>query len=1005
MHVRLLSYLPLCVVALGLLAADPETAVVISPLNKPMDFSYQAWQDKVVIAAGTASLNKLPANGGGGWNALADLGGHGDDSPALRLRTRAGNTAKVMTLIMDDTAGRTARWEFPLPAPSEEFVLVTPKGGASLKEPNTLQNKKNPDDTSPLDLPHIRQYQILGDWSKTVYDVEVDAIVVVRADAAIRAEREAHAKERAAEAERQAKLAADEAERVAKEHQKRIWWHGKRTERSPKVEHVSLAAPDILAITIRAQHVVQPVLSKYEPQEGDEKKVEKWKDGTLRRARLIREGKNLGWLMGPKLDWFATYEKLEGDPLLEFLVEDASLYTLSSKDDAAFGPGVKPTVVYRKSKPVDWQLPWGKDFPMRHTAYLKMAKPFVDGKTYTITIDKLNVQNGDLTFKADLANVRSDTVHVNQIGYRPDDPAKHAFLSVWLGTGDGCELPEGLPFSILRDDDGQPVFSGKAERVMGVHDTEVLCSKPPKNYSRTDVHRLDFSSFQTPGTYRIYVSGIGCSYPFEIGDKVWEKAFLIQMKGLYNNRSTELGPPYSAFRKPRDFYPADGASVTRSTWDMLANAKTSGLAEGDTGEPVPDAWGGYHDAGDWNPRRVSHMSVTLAQLEIFELFPEYMGKLDLNIPPMEGVPDLITEALFEIDCFRRLQLPDGGIPYGIESDGDPSPGEISWLSMQRVYVSAPNIRDSWFYAAVAARAAKLLRPYRPELAKTYLDSAARAFAWAEKDYAARKADGRLEEYKSELWRGINARNLSALALYDCTADKAYHAVFMEDTVLKDESPETNWWAKHIQLDAAFLYARLDDAKADPEIKKHALVAVTKQADRAIAYAEANTFNLTTHDRYRPMFGGFFSTSGGTEIARAHYLTGKPEYLAALVRSCQFQSGCNPNNIVYTTGLGANPVKNPLHLDSRSSGQAVPVGLTTFGNVDYWNNKGGFWDWPITSKLKDPMACWPNPYDWPLTEAYFDIFLFVSMNEFVVDTWAPNVLVWGYLAARAPSSAQ
>jgi hypothetical protein len=354
MHVRLLSYLPLCVVALGLLAADPETAVVISPLNKPMDFSYQAWQDKVVIAAGTASLNKLPANGGGGWNALADLGGHGDDSPALRLRTRAGNTAKVMTLIMDDTAGRTARWEFPLPAPSEEFVLVTPKGGASLKEPNTLQNKKNPDDTSPLDLPHIRQYQILGDWSKTVYDVEVDAIVVVRADAAIRAEREAHAKERAAEAERQAKLAADEAERVAKEHQKRIWWHGKRTERSPKVEHVSLAAPDILAITIRAQHVVQPVLSKYEPQEGDEKKVEKWKDGTLRRARLIREGKNLGWLMGPKLDWFATYEKLEGDPLLEFLVEDASLYTLSSKDDAAFGPGVKPTVVYRRWRSRSW---------------------------------------------------------------------------------------------------------------------------------------------------------------------------------------------------------------------------------------------------------------------------------------------------------------------------------------------------------------------------------------------------------------------------------------------------------------------------------------------------------------------------------------------------------------------------------------------------------------------------------------------------------------------------
>ena len=127
------------------------------------------------------------------------------------------------------------------------------------------------------------------------------------------------------------------------------------------------------------------------------------------------------------------------------------------------------------------------------------------------------------------------------------------------------------------------------------------------------------------------------------------------------------------------------------------------------------------------------------------------------------------------------------------------------------------------------------------------------------------------------------------------------------------------------------------------------------------------------------------------MARAHYLTGKAEYLKGVVQSCQFQSGCNPNNIVYTSGLGANPVRHPLHLDSRSSGQPPPVGLTVFGNVDYWNWKGGFWDWPIPLYLSKPNICWPNPYDWPLTEAYFDVYLFVSMDEFVVDAWAPNVL--------------
>ena len=230
------------------------------------------------------------------------------------------------------------------------------------------------------------------------------------------------------------------------------------------------------------------------------------------------------------------------------------------------------------------------------------------------------------------------------------------------------------------------------------------------------------------------------------------------MKGLYNNRGgIEIGLPYSDFKKPQDFNAADGAVVTRSSYDVLTNGDGAfaDFAKGDTGQPVPDAWGGYHDAGDWNPRRVTHMKVTLAQLELAELYPAYFNSLKLDIPPLEGVPDIITEALFEIDCFRRMQLPDGGIPYGIETDGDPSPGEMSWLSTQHAYVAAPNIRDSWFYAAAAARAAKVLKPLKPELAMVYQQSAIRAFNWAETDYARRIADRSVDKLK-ELWVATDA---------------------------------------------------------------------------------------------------------------------------------------------------------------------------------------------------------------------------------------------------------
>lgn len=822
----------------------------------------------------------------------------------------------------------------------------------------------------------------------------------VEPDAKMLADREAYAKVAAEEAAQKARQIAEETEKLARERENKLRAYSYRGERSPEVTQVSLAAPDILALTIDAQRTVLPTMTKYEPQPGDEKKVRKSHHGEVEQATLLRKGKRIGRLQGKHLDWLFTDERLEGDPLLDFIAETPANYTIQSADDPNYAQPVKPVAVYRKSVPRDVVLPGGQH-PTRHRIYLRLPSSVQPGKTYSVKIAALNVKNGDLSFKADLEKVRSDSVHVNQIGYRPDDPAKRAFLSIWLGTGGAYTFADGLGFSLIDEQTHKTVFRGKVERVLAADGKEKLWTKPPKNYSDTAVYRMDFSSHQTPGTYRVYVDGIGCSYPFNIGRSVWEKAFLTQMKGLYNQRSgVELGPPYTNFKKPRDFHPDDGAVVTRSSYDVLSKGGPhayASIAKGDTGEAVKDAWGGYHDAGDWNPRRVTHMYTTLAQLELCELFPDYFCKLNLNIPPQDGVPDIITEALFEIDCFRRLQLPNGAVPHGIETEGDPSAGEVSWLSRQHCYVLAPNIRDSWLYAATAARAAKVLKPFKAELAKTYLDSAVRAFRWAEGELA-RKQAAHEAMPKNDYWDAFDARNLSALVLYDITGDKDYHAIFLHDTCLKQPGTEIVAWGWHIQCDQFFLYARMDEKKTDPKLRETARAGVISLAERSLKYAEGNAFNITQREPGRPMFAGFFSTSGGSELVRAHYLTKKHEYLKGAVQSCQFQAGCNPNNLVYTSGLGANPVKIPLELDARSSGQAVPIGLTVFGNSDYFNWRNSFWDINLRF-VNRPEFIWPDAYGWPLTEAYFDVWVLVSANEYVIDTWAPNVLVWGYLSAR------
>ncbi len=979
-------------------SAEAKSQFTISDFSAPIQFSYGDWKDNIQVADKRVVLKSVGSQGGAGVKVQLNLDAYGNLSPVLRIKTNADNAAKMIQLQLTDASGFYGSWQFDLPDSSVGFVNVAPKDAAALEKPNLLR-RDNQIVEGKLDLSHIVQYQLKGDWQKNTLDVEVESIVLVTPDAGMLAQRQVAQKADQSASDARAKALADETQRLAREREQKIKAYSRRSDRSPQVTHVSLVAPDLLAITIEAQRTILPVMTKYEPQAGDEKREQKWKDGVVRQAYLYRNGKRVGRLQGSNLDWFFTSERMDGDPLLEFMADDVAIYTVKSGDDPAFSAGIKPASVSRKSVPQDVVLPGGMH-PTRHNVYLKLPSRIMDGKNYSIKIDKLNVKNGDLNFKADLKSVRTEAVHVNQIGYRPDDPVKRAFLSIWTGTGGPYTYSSDLTFSLLDDATGQSVMSGKVERILDVDGKEELWTKPPKNYAGTAVYRMDFSSFSKAGTYRVYVDGIGCSYPFEIGKSTWEKAFLIQMKGLYNQRSgVELGPPYTEFKKPRDFHPDDGTVVTRSTYDVMTKGFNAyaDIAKLNTGEAVKNAWGGYHDAGDWNPRRVTHMYTTLAQLELCDLYPSYFNSLKLNIPPMDGVPDMITEALFEIDCFRRLQLPDGAMPYGIETDGDPLAGEVSWLSTMHCYVLAPNLRDSWLYAAVAGRAAKVLKPFKPELAKVYEESAARAFKWAEAEMARKIAAGDKLDKKT-YWDAFDARVLSSLVLYDITDDQSYHDIFKQQTCLKTPGSEAAAWGVAIQCDPIFLYARMDASRTDPKLRETARSTVIALAERSLKYASGNAFNITQRERGRPMFAGFFSTSGGTELVRAHYLTGNSRYLAGAVQSCQFQSGCNPNNIVYTTGVGANPVKVPLELDARSTGQPVPVGLTVFGNSDYFNWPNSFWDGNL-KMVNKPEFIWPEAHQWPPSEAYFDVWILVSANEYVIDTWAPNVLVWGYLSAR------
>ena len=962
----------------ALVAAPPDA---ISTMDLPFLFSYGTWQDKVKIENGRAILRGagVTPKGGGGVNIqpAADFSAHADDSPALKVKVGAGNKMNTLRLVLRDMDGHSGSFEFALPAPGADFVLITPKEGASLAKPNSMDKA----DTK-LNLKQIMQWQFGGDWSSDApIDIEVSGILLVAPGEAVKAARAEKAKADAAA------LVKKKQEQDAKRAQY------KRNANSPKVQAVYTVAPDILAISVQAGIVKLGGLTKYAPETGDKQT----KNG--QEVHLIRGGQEVGWLIGPAHEHLVTYEKLEGDPLLDFVADDPQTFTITSKDDEAFSDnfanGTHPAAVCRKSKPNDWAQPGG-GVAVLHTVYLKLPRALTPGKNYVVNVGALNINAAELPFQYDASRVWSEAIHINQVGFRPDDPAKRAFLSVWLGTGGAYRYADGLKFDLVDAKTGQSAYSGKVTLAKDAAEPEAMWKS--QNFNATSVYKMEFSDFKTPGKYRVSVAGVGCSYPFEIGRDVWKTAFLTQMKGLYNERSgVEIGKPYSDFQRPRDFHPGDpGVKITQSTYVPLdkGNEAFSDLAKGDTGVPVSEAWGGYHDAGDWNPRRVTHMKVTHAQLELFELFPQAFAGMKLSIPPTAKVPDVLTEARFELDCFKRLQKPDGGVPLGIETAGDPIGGEVSWIQSMPAYVFAPDPLASFYYAGVASRVARLLKPYDAKAAADYEISAEKAMWWADAEWAKAKADGRAKNWT---WELTDDRNFAALQLYQTTGDKRWHDIFLQNTCLTDPNQSVFQWGNHVQRDAAFAYAHLDPKIADPQIQKNAVKQVVAEADKALAYASGNAFNLTTPDKGKPMFIGFYTGPDAIECARAHYLTHKSEYLAGAVQACQFGTGANPGNLVYTTGLGSNPYKHPLHLDSRHTGQPAPVGFTPYGNVDLSQWHDNFTTWPITYYLGAVTV--PDAYTWPTTEAFFDVYLYPAMTEFTVDAWAPNVYVWGYLAAR------
>ncbi|MFQ3248051.1 MAG: endoglucanase [Arenicella sp.] len=750
---------------------------------------------------------------------------------------------------------------------------------------------------------------------------------------------------------------------------------------------VSVYAVDtnVLAVVFLAGKVDEAKQVGYFPQTNDRLNA-----GNQRHQWLYRNNRPIGALVGRHRTALFGFDKFMPASLRTKKLDQSDSYSLSSQGDPNFLAGVKPADVSRKSKPINLAYTgiWRFDFPVKHIVYLHFNSDLQAGASYALDLSALSA--GSVNYHHQPTTQFSESVHVSQIGFRPNDPYKAAYLSLWKGSLGGHDYGSKITY-FVKDLHGKQVLTGNAKPSYQPQ------ADIDERLTKTPVYRLAFDSITQHGNYQVCVTGVGCSYSFEISNSVWDKALKKSFRGLYNQRSgIAITNRPGAYSRKKNMHPDNGVIVQNSKATIVRSKNGLNLGKypnnfedllrGATPVEVKNAIGGYADAGDWD-RRIQHLKISRLLSELMEVKPDFMSALTLNLSPNElsnDLPDILDEALWAVMFFARLQSPDGGVRGGVESAEHPRHGEGSWQESQRVFAYSPDPWASLLFAASAAKVSRQLSKYDEAAAKTLLANATRAANWAEK---ALVIDRRLRD----TFQVRDARNIAAVELYAATGSQYWHQLFLQTSAFTQTQIPVESFGKHSQSDASFTYARL--AKVDQTVRNNILSAFKITSATLALSIDRTPFGWAMNNPDEWVGWGSLSVPQVVNLIRFNELEPQDKALAQIMSASQFGLGANPSNLSFTTGVGHNYPQHPLHHDHRVSGQPVPFGLTVNGPHDV-KRLANHWLMPM---LKS--AIYPAYEDWPLCESYLDIYSFAPMTEFSVhNTIAPNLYVWAYLAS-------
>ena len=299
------------------------------------------------------------------------------------------------------------------------------------------------------------------------------------------------------------------------------------------------------------------------------------------------------------------------------------------------------------------------------------------------------------------------SIHVNHIGFRPDDPLKRAVMPLtrrrhWLPRRATFQVVQVSEFTSTRST-LPPTWPRSTGRARRIEDT------PLGRYAVCDL-----SALTARGGYQILYGPVR-SYPFLIYRDLWKRCFRVLLEWYRIAACGEAVPGYHEVCHLDDCRMAD------------------------TGEQA-DLVGGWHDAGDLRKWTSTMAYVTLALADFVAEAPADLGTLGVD-------PDLVWRQIRRGAEYllKMIDPPSGLVWHSIASDvasgnesgcwTDNVPGSGDERGAKRDCL----LPTADLHVQTLAALARALRSRAPELAARTQAAALRV--WAAWSPLAREADG------------------------------------------------------------------------------------------------------------------------------------------------------------------------------------------------------------------------------------------------------------------------